>query len=199
MLRKAALLTLLLAPAGTTLVAQATGMPSFNAPYRAFERSEIGAIISFPNGGSTGFEGIYRFAGGKLDIGFRGGVLDSDGGDAVFLLGAEARQRVITHSENFPLDGALIFGLGALLTDNSVLLIPVGLSLGRRINIEDSQVSIIPYVQPTMFIGIGGGDADVAFSLGLGGDFRLTKRFDARVSAGIGDLEGISIGAVWVH
>jgi hypothetical protein len=49
-----------------------------------------------------------------------------------------------------------------------------------------------------MFIAIGS-DTDVFFSLGLGGDFRLTKRFDARVSAGIGDLEGISIGAVWVH
>ena len=199
MLRKAALLTLLLASAGTTLVAQATGTPSFNAPYRAFERSEFGGIISFPNGGSTAFEGVYRFASGKqLDIGFRGGVFDSDGGDAVFLLGAEARKRVITHSEDFPLDGAVIFGLGALLSDNSVLLIPVGLSLGRRIDIQDSQVSIVPYVQPTMFVGIGS-NTDVFFSLGLGGDFRLTKRFDARVSAGIGDLEGISIGAVWVH
>lgn len=200
MLRKTALLTLLLASSGSTLVAQATGTPSYNAPHRAFERSEVGLVISFPNGGTTAFEGVYRFASGKqLDIGFRGGVLDSDGGDAIFLLGAEARQRVITHSEDFPLDGALIFGLGALLSDNSGLLIPVGLSLGRRIDIEDSQVSIIPYVQPTMFISIGSGDANVNFSLGVGGDFRLTKRFDARVSAGIGDFEGISIGAVWVR
>jgi len=198
MLRTTALLTLLLASAGTTLAAQVTGTPSFNAPYRAFERSEIGLVLSFPNGGSTAFEGVYRFARGKLDIGFRGGVWDSDGGDAVFLLGAEARQRVIAHNEDFPLDGALILGVGARLADNSVLLIPAGLSLGRRINVEDSDVSIIPYVQPTMYIVIGD-DVDVAFTLGLGGDFKLTKRFDARISAGIGDLEGISIGAVWLH
>lgn len=199
MTRKTALITLLLASVGTTLTAQATGMPSFNAPYRAFERNEVGLILSFPSGGSTAFEGAYRFASGpKLDIGFRGGVFDTDGGDAIFLLGAEARLRVITHNADFPLDGAFIFGAGAGLSDNSVLILPAGLSLGRRINIEDSQVSIIPYVQPTMFITVGN-DTDVAFSLGLGGDFRLTKKFDARVAVGVGDVEGFSIGAVWVH
>lgn len=199
MARKTALITLLFASIGTTLAAQATGMPSFNAPYRAFERSEVGLILSFPSGGSTAFEGAYRFASGpKLDIGFRGGVLDADAGDAVFLLGAEARLRVITHNQDFPLDGAFIFGAGAGLSDNSVLILPAGLSLGRRINIEDSQVSIVPYVQPTMFITVGD-EADVHFALGIGGDFRLTKRFDARVSVGVGDVEGFSIGAVWLR
>lgn len=198
MLRTTALLTMVLASAGTTLAAQATAMPSFNAPYRAFERSELGAVISFPDGSSTGFEGVYRFASGKLDLGFRGGVLDVEGGDAIFLLGAEARQRVIAHSEDFPLDGALILGVGAWLGDNSFLIIPAGLSLGRRINVEDSQVSIIPYVQPTMYVTIGD-EVDLSFNLGLGGDFKLTKRFDARIAAAIGDFEGISIGAVWLR
>ena len=39
----------------------------------------------------------------------------------------------------------------------------------------------------------------VRFALGLGGDFRLSHVFDARISAGLGDSEGVSIGAVWVH
>ena len=199
MARKTALITVLFASLGTTLAAQATGMPSFNAPYRAFERSEVGLILSFPSGGATAFEGAYRFASGpKLDIGFRGGVLDADGGDAIFLLGAEARLRVITHNADFPLDGAFIFGAGAGLSDNSVLILPAGLSLGRRIDIKDSQVSIVPYAQPTMFITVGD-EADVHFALGIGGDFRLTKRFDARVSFGVGDVEGFSIGAVWLR
>jgi len=30
-------------------------MPSYNAPYRAFSRSEIGLVLSFPNGGGTAF------------------------------------------------------------------------------------------------------------------------------------------------
>ena len=32
--------------------AQATLMPSYNAPYRAFETHEFGATLSFPGGGS---------------------------------------------------------------------------------------------------------------------------------------------------
>lgn len=198
MLRKTALLTLLLASGWTTLRAQATGTPSYNAPYRAFERSEVGVVVSFPNGGSTAFEGVYRFASGKFDVGFRAGIFDSDFSDAILLLGVEARQRVITHSTDFPLDGAVIFGIGARLSNNSDLLLPIGLSLGRRIDVEGSQVSIVPFVQPTATIVIGN-TTDVAFALGLGADFRLTRRFDARVSAGIGDLEGISVAAIWVH
>jgi hypothetical protein len=78
------------------------------------------------------------------------------------------------------------------------MLIPVGLSLGRRLDVQESEVSIVPYVQPTMFL-VFGNQSDVTFSLGLGADFRLTRRFDARISAGLGDVEGVSIGAVWVH
>jgi hypothetical protein len=199
--RNTALLVLLLSAATAGAAgAQATGTTTFNAPYRAFTRSEIGALISFPNGGSTAFEGVYRFSNRRFDLGFKGGILDpSGGGDAVFLLGVEARQRVITHSVDFPLDGALVLGIGGrFVANNSDMLIPVGLSLGRRLDVQESEVSIVPYVQPTMFL-VFGNQSDVTFSLGLGADFRLTRRFDARISAGLGDVEGVSIGAVWVH
>src|SRR3989442_14747264 len=88
--------------------AQATGLPSFNAPYRAFRRSEIGLVLSFPNGGGTAFEGAYRWASGKFDIGLRGGIFTPGGGaNSQLLVGAEARERVVTHTEEFPLDGGL--------------------------------------------------------------------------------------------
>lgn len=200
MLRTTVALSFLLVAGWTAANGQATGTSSFNAPYRAFERSEIGLVITFPNGGSTAFEGVYRMASRRFDFGFRAGILDGQGGDAVFLLGAEGRQRVITHNADFPLDGALIVGLGGrFVSGNSLMLLPVGLSLGRRIDVEGSQVSIVPYVQPTLTLTFGDGGGDPLFTLGLGGDFRLTKRFDARISAGIGDLEGVSIAAVWVH
>ena len=185
----------------TTAAAQATGMPSYNAPYRAFKRSEIGVSLSFPEGGGTAFEGVYRRASGSFDLGFRGGVFDpGGGGNAVLLLGAEARQRVVTHTEDFPLDGALILGIGGgFSSGNSDLVIPVGLSLGRRVDPKDSKISIVPYVQPTGFFIAGNGNSDFFFSLGLGADFRLSPKFDARISAGLGDLEGVSISAVWLH
>lgn len=190
----------LLARAGQ-VAAQATGTPTYNAPYRAFTRSEFGALLSFPEGGGIAIEGAYRMASGKFDIGFKAGFWDPDRpGDAVLLVGAEARQRVITHTVDFPLDGALVLGIGGqFVSNNSVLIVPVGLSLGRRIDPKGSTVSIVPYLQPTLLI-LGGDVRDnVEFSLGLGADFRLTPRFDGRIAAGLGDLEGVSLGFVWVH
>jgi hypothetical protein len=181
--------------------AQATGMPSFNAPYRAFTRSEIGLVISFPSGGGTAFEGAYRRSSGRFDIGFLGGMFDPGGaGSTVLLVGVEARQRVLSHTVDFPLDGALVFGVGGqFATGNSAMVVPIGLSLGRRIDPQRSQISIVPYVQPTGLLVAGNGNSDFLFALGLGADFRLSPRFDARISAGLGDLEGVSISAVWVH
>jgi len=182
-------------------VAQATGTPSYNAPYRAFRRSEFGAVLSFPNGGGTAFEGAYRVASGKFDLGFRGGIFTPGGnGNSHLLVGAEARERVVTHTEDFPLDGALIVGIGGeFASGSSALIVPVGLSLGRRVDPRDSKISIVPYVQPTGFFVAGSGTSDFLFALGLGADFRLSPRFDARISAGLGDLEGVSLSAVWVH
>src|SRR5204862_8188168 len=103
--REAALLVAA-AVAGVAPVArgQATGMPSFNAPYRAFLRSEFGAVFSFPDGGGTGIEGAYRYASGKLDIGLRGGIFDHPGsGKAVMLWGVAARESVISQHYDIPL------------------------------------------------------------------------------------------------
>jgi hypothetical protein len=199
---------LLIAGAGVVsdAAAQATGLPSFNAPYRAFTRSEIGVVLSFPDGGGTAFEGAYRMSHGKFDLGFRAGIFSPGGsGNSRLLLGAEARERVVTHTEDFPLDGALIVGVGgqfvsgSSVSGSSFAVIPVGLSLGRRIDPKNSKISIVPYVQPTGFLVAGNGTSDFLFSLGLGADFRLTPRFDARISAGLGDVEGVSLSAVWVH
>jgi hypothetical protein len=185
----------------TVAGAQATGTTTFNAPYRAFQRSEIGVLLSFPDGGGTALEGAYRRAYGRFDIGFKAGFFDPDGpGDTEVLLGVEARQRVITHTEDFPLDGALVLGVGGnFVSGNSVMIIPAGLTLGRRIDPRGSTVSIIPYVEPTLYLLAGDVTDHVQFAFGLGADFRLTRRFDARLSAGLGDNEGVSIGAVWVH
>jgi hypothetical protein len=203
MQRYALLLLVMTGADGARVVsAQATGTTTFNAPYRAFQRSEIGVLLSFPNGGGTAIEGAYRYASGKFDIGFKAGFLNPSGpGSTVLLVGAEARERVITHTVDFPLDGALILGAGGnFVSGNSALLFPVGLSLGRRIDPAGSSVSIIPYAQPTMFLIAGNNVANhVRFDLGLGADFRLSRSFDVRVSAGLGDIEGVSIGAVWVH
>jgi hypothetical protein len=183
-----------------TAAAQATGMPSFNAPYRAFQRSEFGAVISFPNSAGTAIEGAYRYAAGRFDIGLRGGMWDPGSCcKTELLVGVEARERVITHTTDFPLDGALVFGAGgALVSGGSTLFIPVGLSLGRRVESKGSSISFVPYVEPTATLVADGGST-LDFTLGVGVDVGVSKTFDARFAAGVGDLDGVSIGAVWVH
>src|SRR2546430_16509960 len=91
--------------------AQATGTTTFNAPYRAFTRSEIGVLLSFPDGGGTAIEGAYRMASGRFDLGFKAGMVHSRGpGDTGFLLRGGARQRGITNTDDFPRDCASIVG-----------------------------------------------------------------------------------------
>lgn len=198
----------LLVGAGSA-AAQATGTPSYNAPYRAFTRSEVGATLSFPDGGGTAIEGQYRFGYHTFDIGLRGGIdFPGNGAKDVGLVGAEARDRVITHTQQFPLDGAVVVGAGFQFDGGTAFIAPIGLSLGRRLLVQGSEVSIVPYVQPTGFLtntpdGLGGRTTDFNLALGAGADFRLSAVFDARVSVGIGGSgtpgRGLAISAVWVH
>ncbi|HUL02600.1 MAG TPA: hypothetical protein VLV16_05145 [Gemmatimonadales bacterium] len=189
----------LIAVLAAPLCSQTTGMPPFNAPYRAFQRSEFGGIVSFPGGDGFSVEGVYRYASGNFDVGFRAGMLDPGAGNTRLLLSAEGRSRIITHNSDFPLDGALVAGVGtALASGSGALYTPVGLSLGRRIAIKNSSVTVVPYVQPTAFYTVDG-ESQLLFTLGFGADARLSPSLDARISAGVGDVHGVSLGLVWVH
>ncbi len=190
------LLAALLLTLATPLAAQSTGTPVFHAPYRPFERYEIGANVS--DAGNIAVEGFYGFshAGAKWDFAIRGGVLDSQGpGNAALLIGLDVRYRVLDQSDDFPLDGALITGAGAaLVSGGSRLFIPIGLSLGRRVNFEGSSSSLVPYAEPVIVPTFGNGDSDVLVALGLGADLRINRRFEIRLGIGIGDIENFSIG-----
>ncbi|HEX9892377.1 MAG TPA: hypothetical protein VGA78_00575 [Gemmatimonadales bacterium] len=200
MSRKLTLLIGTLACVAVDAAAQTVGTPVFMAPFRAFTSSEFGATFSDPGNGWA-LEGAYRYGSGGWDIGVRAGFWNFEraGDDDLYVLaGADFRYRVITHTEEFPLDGAVTFGIGGAFGDNSVGFVPVGLSLGRRVELEDSDVSFVPYLHP--IIGFTFGDnSDGIFALGLGVDFKLSSRFDLRITGGIGDIEGIGIGFAWVR
>lgn len=196
-MRKLALVALLLAPAAAA--AQSTGTPVFQAPYRAFNKSELGVSLSDPGSGLA-VEGFYKFAKQNWDIGFRGGFADNNGGDTPILLGIDARSRLITHSESFPLDGALTLGAGTILVDQfNQFLFPVGLSMGRRVNLEGDNVSFVPYFQPVVTPIFGSGDSDLLFSVGLGADVKVGTNLDLRISGALGDYEGIGFSVAWLR
>ena len=175
--------------------AQTVGTPVYMAPYRAFTKSELSATFSDPGAGWA-LEGAYRYGQDRFDVGFRGGFLNDDG-NVSFLGGVDVRFRVIEHTEDFPLDGAFTGGIGGSFGDFSQGFIPVGLSLGRRIELEGG-ISFVPYLQPTIALTFGD-NSDVLFAVGLGVDFKLSKTFDLRVTGGLGDIDGIGIGFAWIR
>jgi hypothetical protein len=184
---------------GASAHAQETGTPVFSAPHRAFSTHELGLSLSAPEGADLGLEGFYSFASGRNDFGLRVGFLDS-GDDADLALGGRFRTRLLTHSEDFPLDGALTVGLGAVFYDgDTVLRVPIGLSLGRRIDSGSSGLSFVPYLHPVLIPTFSEGDDELELALGLGLDIRLTRRFDLRVSGSVGDLEGFAVSFAWVR
>jgi hypothetical protein len=196
-MRKFVLLAVLLAPA--TAAAQSTGTPVFAAPYRAFTRSEVGLSLSDMDGG-TGFEGFYKTGHQKWDLGFRAGFIDVDVADNPILLGVDGRTRLVTHDQSFPLDGSLTVGAGAMLQDNfNVFNVPVGFSMGRRVDLEGSSVSFVPYFQPVASLVFGDADSDILFSIGLGADIRVDRNLDLRVAGAVGDLDGVSISVAWLR
>jgi hypothetical protein len=195
----AALALVLVVPAAP-VAAQSTGVPVFQAPYRAFANNELAFSYTDPGQGYS-LEGSYRVGLGKhSDGGVRGGILvPGEGFKSSLLLGFDARFRLIDHTESFPLDGSLTLGAGFRDNGSSTAgYLPVGFSMGRRFFVEGSSTSLVAYVQPTltpMFADASG----TAFTLGFGLDVRLTPRLDFRFSGGIGDLDGIGLGVAILH
>jgi hypothetical protein len=186
--------------APSVLGAQSTGTPVYQAPYRAFTQSEFGLSLSDPGRGFA-LEGAYRSAfNRKLDLSFRGGLADGGrGGNTQLLLGTDLRGRVLDHNESFPLDGSFTLGLGLASGDGFTTgFLPIGFSMGRRVLIEGSSASFVPYVHPVLTPRFGDGDG-TDFSIGFGIDAKVNSRLDIRFSAGIGDRDGIAFTVAWVR
>lgn len=197
---RSALKLLLLVLVASPVAAQSTGTPVFLSPYRPFASSELAGSISDPGEGYA-VEGSYRgVLVGSGDIGFRAGFANPPGNQSTaLLLGADYRQRVLDHSESFPFDGAVTVGFGVATSDDVTIgFIPIGLTLGRRIIVEGSSVSLVPYVHPVLTPTFADGD-DVLFSLGFGLDARISPRLDLRFSAAIGDIDGISFTVAFLR
>jgi hypothetical protein len=194
-------LALLAGVAGTSS-AQETGTPIFKAPYRAFTSHELGASLSDPGEGvSLALEGFYRYGRDANDFSVRGGFEDLNGSAGTrVLLGGDFRTQVVSYSESFPLDGSLTLGFGADVGDGpDAYRIPVGVSLGRRFDLEGSNTTFVPYAHPVIVPRFGGGDSEVDFALGLGVDIRFSERWAVRASGGLGDIEGVGVSLAYLR
>ncbi len=192
----------LLAGVTGTSAAQETGTPVFKAPYRAFNSHELGVSLSDPGEGvSLALEGFYRYGRGANDFSVRGGFADLSGsGGTRVLLGGDFRTQVVSYSESFPLDGSLTLGLGANVGDGrDRYYVPIGISLGRRFDLEGSNTTFVPYAHPVIVPTFGGGDSDVNFALGLGVDIRFSEQWAIRASGGLGDIDGVGVSVAYIR
>lgn len=181
------------------LAAQSTGTPVFAAPYRAFSSSEIAGSLSDPGPGFA-IEGSYRISfGPTIDGGIRAGLADGKGRNAALLAGVDGRARVLDHTEALPVDGSFTFGFGVNTSgDGTVAMLPIGFSMGRRVLIDGSNLSLVPYVHPVLTPLFGDADG-VDFSIGFGVDLRLNQNIDLRFSAAIGDRDGIGFTVAYLR
>lgn len=96
-------------------------------------------------------------------------------------------------SSGFPLDGALILGVGRRFADGGgQTIVPVGLSLGRRLLLGGNALVITPYAQPTVIF-----QGDQLKTLGLGIDLRIRDLPEIRMNWAVGDLEGVAVSLFW--
>ena len=169
----------LLAGVAGTSAAQETGTPIFKAPYRAFDHHELGVSLSDPGEGvSLALEGFYRYGKDANDFSLRGGFADLNGSGGTRLL----------------------VGVGANVGDGpDAYFIPVGVSLGRRFDIEGSNTTFVPYAHPVIVPTFGGGNSDVNFALGLGVDIRFSEQWAIRASGGLGDIEGVGVSVAYLR
>ena len=187
-------LVAVLSGASDRLVAQSTGMPVVLAPERNYSDYTLGATLSDPGPG-VAVEGWYGMVIGPGDITFRAGIWDRNGGRTAFLVGADYRAPLVQHSEGFPLDGALTVGAGGSFSSAaSIFFVPVGFTLGRRLEIKDSDIVVQPYGEPIIHIAFGDTSDNLLFSLGLGFEIQFTDSFALDVTGVLGDLDGISVG-----
>jgi len=178
--------------------AQSTGTPVYQAPYRAFAGSEIGISLSDPGPGFA-LEGSYRTAfSSTMDVGIRAGFADG-GHRTALLVGGDLRARVLDHSDAFPLDGSVTVGLGVSSGDGYTAgYLPIGFTMGRRVLVEGSSISLVPYVHPVLTPHFGDASG-TDFSLGFGLDARINPRLDVRFSAAIGDRDGIAFTVAFLR
>jgi len=191
------------------LAAQETGTPIFRAPYRAFTSYEVGVSLSDPGSNvNYALDGFYAYGHGPYDLSIRGGWEKLSGtvnGVATpcctrYLLGGDFRARLIQYSESFPLDGALTVGFGANVGSGvDSYYVPVGISIGRRFELEGSKTSFIPYAHPVLIPRFGGGNSSVDFALGLGVDIRFSRSLAIRASGGLGDIDGVGISLAYIR
>ncbi len=110
---------------------------------------------------------------------------------------ADARLHVLGPTEEFPLHGSVVGGLGVTTRDGGEALLTGGFSVGQLVSVGPGTVRLLPYVEPKLVFVAGRRPDHAKFALGLGLDAHLGPRLVGRLNVSLGDEPGVAIGAAW--
>jgi len=158
----------------------------------------IGGYLIAPAFGDLGAMLTWR---GTPTLGFRGGLAESEfDGDIAFFGGVDYQRDLVTHSSTFPLDVDWLVGAGLSIGEFTVISLPAGITLGRRLDAEGG-VSFTPYLTPRLVFDILTGDdpndgTELEFVADLGLDVQFQPSWLVRFGFTLGDRgdEALAIG-----
>ena len=172
--------------APSALLAQAWAYPSFQAPRIANREFNAGVVRAGASGTTLLFQ--WREEAGatnqfSVDAGFVNNPSIRNVGSLLFG-GAQYARIVATAGAGTPLD--LLFTLGGYITvgDLSLLRVPVGLSVGRRLPLG-GDVSLTPYAHPRFSIDVArsaGFPSHLSVDVDFGANLDVSKSFSVRAS-----------------
>jgi hypothetical protein len=190
----------------STAVAQTHDVPSFNTPY-----GEDGGGIYFvlQDFDDPGVVATWRWASSVLDVGLRGGLIDTRS-DLGLLAGLDLKNEFVRRSDEFPFDVAWVSGVGIGWVpddDTGILRVPFGISVGREVELEGSSSSLTPYVHPRLALDVrflpdvpGADDTDTSlgFDIDFGVDWQWRDGYALRFALTVGRNEAFGVGlAFW--
>jgi hypothetical protein len=167
--------------------------PSLVSPHAPSGLSAF--LVGSDPGGTLGVMAQVRRAGGKLNWGYRGGLVQDDADDLSFFGGVDLSGTLAESIEDADVQVLWWTGAGAGLGDRFALSVPVGLALGWK-GLGDGNV-FAPYAGAHVALDLRSGEGDrVALngSLDLGLDLTLVSGWVVRFGASLFGRDALAVG-----
>jgi hypothetical protein len=166
--------------------------PSFMPPRPG---DDIGVYLS--DIGDFGIQGIWRQS-GNLNLGLRLGYIDG-GGDGAITVGAETWDLLFAAGDPLPVDVAWTLGVGAAINGGTTLEVPVGLTFGLPVDLDQLQLQVYAHPRLGLFVHAVNDDTELDLEglFDLGVDAALNEDWKLRLGATFGVWDAIGIGMAY--
>lgn len=168
--------------------------PSFLPPRPG---DDIGVYAS--SLGDYAIQGIWR-QGGHMNLGVRIGYVDI-GDDGAVVVGFDTWGLLMDAGVDLPVDVTWTFGAGAAFNGGTIIEIPVGLSIGRVIELEPVTLQIYGHPRLGLFVEPGAVEPDNELHLDglfdLGVDAVLDEKLTLRIGATLGGIDAVGLGLAY--